>query len=155
MTKFKLLLLGMFLFCCDSNSHSSSQTDSNPEQIIHKFFEIYNSDGSNTALDYILSTNNWIEEGSIELKKSVNDLISQIGPYYGNELIAKRGIGDNYILWSFMIKHERQPIRFQFIFYKPSNKWQLQDFRYDDGLDTELIEAASAYRLKENLPGND
>lgn len=53
-----------------------------------------------------------------------------------------------------MIKYDRQPVRFQFIFYKPSDKWQLQDFRYDDDLDTELIEAANAYRLMENLPGN-
>lgn len=51
-----------------------------------------------------------------------------------------------------MIKYDRQPIRFLFIFYRASEKWQLQNFRYDDDFETEIIEAASAHRLKENLP---
>jgi hypothetical protein len=39
-----------------------------------------------------------------------------------------------------------------FLFYKPDNSWRLQNFSYDDNLDTELEEANKAYRLKENLP---
>ena len=41
------------------------------------------------------------------------------------------------------------------MYYRPTEKWQLQNFQYDDDFDVELIEAAKAYRLTENLPVND
>ena len=70
-------------------------------------------------------------------------------------IVSKKSISEDYLLYSFLIKYDRQPIRYLFIYYKPKNKWQLQNFQYDDNLETELIEAASAYRLTENLPGNE
>ncbi len=157
MKAFKVVLLGLILIACNSKSNSFSQSDLTPEQIVEVFFNQYDSEGIDSALEYIFSTNKWIagnKEGLNNLKSPLKDLVSQVGEYRGKELIAKKSIGENYILWSYMIKYDRQPVRFQFIFYKPSDKWQLQDFRYDDDLDTELIEAANAYRLMENLPGN-
>lgn len=154
MKNYKVVLVSIYLFACNTNSNSFPQKSLGPEQIIEKFFDVFISEGTDPALEYILSTNQWINDGDIELKSSVKKLISQLGTYNGKELIVKRSIGDNYILWSFMIRYDRQPIRFQFIFYRPSTKWQLQDFRYDDDLGIELIEAANAYRLMENLPGN-
>ncbi|NJN28515.1 MAG: hypothetical protein HC819_22340 [Cyclobacteriaceae bacterium] len=154
MKTYKAILLCIALVACNTNSNSFSQSDLTPEKIIEKFFGLYDSEGAQNALEFILSTNRWVNEDSNELKTSFQNLTGQLGSYHGNELITKRSIGENYTLWSYMIKYDRQPIRFNFIFYRPSEKWQLQDFRYDDDLDIELIEAANAYRLTENLPGN-
>jgi hypothetical protein len=49
------------------------------------------------------------------------------------------------------VKYDRQPIRFNFLFYSPNGQWQLQNFSFDDGIDEELKEAAKIYKLKENL----
>lgn len=151
----KVLLLCIVLIACDTNSNSFSQSDLTPEMIVEKFFILYDSEGSDSALDFITSTNRWIVGGSSEMKNSFQELTNQMGNYQGNEFIVKRSIGENYLLWSYLVKYDRQPIRFNFIFYRPSKTWQLQDFRYDDDLDTELIEAANVYRLMENLPGNN
>jgi len=155
MKTFKIILLGFFLFSCYTDSNSFQQTEMTPEKMTNMFFKLYTSEGADAALDYILSTNQWVSEEANELKSSFQNLITQLGTYQGNELIVKRSIGENYILWSYMIRYDRQPLRLQFVFYRPSNKWQLQNFIYDDDLETELIEAANAYRLVENLPGNE
>lgn len=153
---YRTILLCIGLIACDTNSNSNSfsQLDLTPEIIIEKFFDLYKSESPDSALDYILSTNQWVNKSSNELKSSIQNITSQIGKYRGNELIVKRSIGKNYFIWSYMIKYDRQPIRFHFIFYRPLEKWQLQDFRYDDEFETELLEAAKVYRIMENLPGN-
>ncbi|MCH7413604.1 hypothetical protein MM213_08920 [Belliella sp. R4-6] len=105
------------------------------------------------ALDFIFSSNKWIEETQTqEVKNKLTELTKLIGSYQENEAIANKSVGQNYLLYTFLVKHDRQPIRFMFIYYKPKDKWQLQKFQYYDNLENELIEASSAYRLTENLP---
>ncbi len=148
----KLLLTSfccITLISCSFNSNSNAQSTSDPEMIIDDFFKIYASKGPKTALQFILSTNKWSSEGKAELQASLQSIVSQLGRYYGYEFITKTTVSKNYVLWSYMISYERQPIRFNFIFYRPDKTWQLQDFRYDNDLDVELIEAARIYRLPE------
>ncbi|WP_194976425.1 hypothetical protein [Aquiflexum lacus] len=150
-----LFLLSIVLHGCSVSNSKSLETQT-PEIINERFFELYSSKGSSEALEFIFSTNKWIDENQTsEVKNKLNDLTKQLGQYQGNDLIFKRSIGENYILFSFIVKYDRQPIRYLFIYYKPKDKWQLQNFQYDVNLETELIEAANAYRLTENLPGNE
>lgn len=126
------------------------------QPIIDTFFSIYESQNTNKALDYIFSTNSWLNNNQqdkiVILKTNLINTIKVIGKYYGKESITQKSIGSNFILCSFLIKYERQPIRFTFIFYKPSNNWTLLNFKFDDNISKELEEAAVIYRLYENLP---
>ncbi|EIM72288.1 hypothetical protein A3SI_19922 [Nitritalea halalkaliphila LW7] len=150
-----LLVLSLAIYSC-SDANSQSGEALTPEKINEHFFDLYDSKGPSEALEFVFSTNDWINETQTsELKNKLVELTKQLGNYQGKEVISKRSVGENLLLYTFLIKYDRQPIRYLFIYYKPNNKWQLQKFQYDDNLETELIEAASAYRLTENLPCNE
>lgn len=84
-------------------------------------------------------------------KIKLNDLIEQLGAYQGYEFITEKRAGQSYILKSFLVKYDRQPIRFTFVLYKPKDVWNLQNFTFEADFDTELTEAAGIDRLKSNF----
>lgn len=70
-----------------------------------------------------------------------------MGKYHGQELITTKKFSESFILYSYLEKYDRQPIRFIFKFYKPDDKWVLYSYALDDGLDDEIQEAAKLYYL--------
>ncbi|MGJ3236534.1 hypothetical protein [Marivirga sp.] len=138
-------LVTFFLYKSFSQSTSS--------EITGKFFDLYKK-SPEQAIDYAFSTNKWIidknQDGIANVKNQLTNTLELIGDYYGFEVITEKQIGENYILNSFLIRYDRQPLRFTFILYKPKDTWQVQSFLFDDNIDDELKESATAYRLKEN-----
>ncbi len=51
---------------------------------------------------------------------------------------------------TYLIRHDREPLVFNFMFYKPNNEWHIQNFKFGNSIDDELEEASKAYRLNEN-----
>lgn len=146
MKKFVLISLMFYSFV------SSAQDD--PQKIIDKFFSLYTTKNANEAIDYIFSTNKWMNDSKDQIenvKFRLNGTLKLIGDYTGHSLITKKTVGEHLTLYTFMIRYDRQPLRFTMLFYKPKNEWRLQNFSYDDNIDEELEEAAKAYRLKENF----
>ena len=111
--------------------------------IIDAFFKKYKTN-SDSAIDYLFSTNLlFTNHAQINLLKSKLDSLEfNIGKYVGHELIAQRSATPSLVIYSYLVKHEDQPIRFIFMFYKPKDEWELYRFNYDDSMDAELIEAA-------------
>ncbi len=93
------------------------------------------------------------QDGIQNLKTQLANMQSLIGEYYGYEAITKKTAGSSFELYSFMVKYDRQPLRFTFEFYKPKDKWIVFGFSYDEDIDDEVEEAAKAYRLPENNRG--
>lgn len=121
-------------------------------EITNKFFKTYKN-SPNEALDYLFSTMiiRWYPKESNEnLRSNLFSFIKTIGKYQGYEEIVTKSIGTSYKLISFMLKYERQPIRFTFILYKPKDKWHLQDFEYDSKLSKELKSAAKIDKLQQD-----
>ncbi|MCH7401070.1 hypothetical protein ACFOUP_01805 [Belliella kenyensis] len=117
------------------------------------FFSLYESKSPKDALDFIFSTNPWIEETQAQVvANNLTGFTKLLGSYQDRDAITKNSIGQNYLLYTFLVKYDRQPMRFTFIYYKPKDKWQLQEFKYDDNFQSEIMEASSTYRLSENLP---
>jgi hypothetical protein len=124
-----------------------------PEDLSGKFFDLYKSDSSDKAIDYIFSTNKYAkdsQESIDDLKRSLRKASDVAGPFWGYELLSKKTAGQNLTMLTFLVKHERDPLTFRFLFYKPHDKWQVQDFKFDNKIDDELEEASKAYRFKEN-----
>lgn len=128
---------------------SFSQTN---EVITENFFKTYKQSPTK-AYEALFINNKWMKDkkSAIEtVKIKLEDLLKDVGTYYGYELITEKNAGESYILKSYLIKYERQPLRFTFFLYKPNNEWTIQNFTYDTQIDDELSEAAKAYRLKYN-----
>lgn len=149
MTHMKRNILIALLLC---SFNVLAQDD--PQKIIDRFFEIYNTKSANEAVDYIFSTNKWMNESKDQIenvKFKLNGTLKLLGDYVGYNLITKKTVGDHLSLYTFMVRYDRQPLRFSMLFYKPSSQWKLLNFSYDDNMDEELQEASKAYRLTENF----
>jgi hypothetical protein len=143
--KFLAVLSAILIaFYCDGQTSK--------ENITTTFFKTFQKNQTQAYVDLFIN-NKWMKDNksNIETAKiKLGDLLSTLGEYYGYEPITEKSAGESYILKSFLMKFERQPIRFTFVLYKPNDAWQIQNFTFDAGIDEELSEAAKAYRLKDN-----
>jgi hypothetical protein len=122
----------------------------NPDDIINTFFKEYAKTPSK-AVEDIYATNPWtarIKDGIEAMKQEVNKYtVDYVGKYYGYELITKKQLSESFILYSYMVKYDRQPMRFIFKLYKPNDRWTLFSLDIDSDLDDELEQAAKIYYL--------
>ncbi len=124
---------------------------SSPQDLIDTFFKTYEKDAGK-AVKELYATNKWTERIKDDIDKiigTVNGFTeSYMGKYYGYEIITKKKFSESFELYSYMVKYDRQPIRFIFKFYKPNDKWVLYSYALDDNLDAEIQEAAKLYYLE-------
>ncbi len=124
---------------------------STPGELIKKFFTEYPKNSSK-AIDDLYATNPWtvrIKDAIENIKKEVSSYnVDYVGEYYGSELITQKQFSESFVLYTYMVKYDRQPMRFAFQFYKPNDKWALHSFSIDSNLGDELTEAGKLYFLK-------
>jgi hypothetical protein len=143
------LLTCLGLFFCTISVLAQEQT---PAGISKKFFELYTSKPMD-AIDYIFADvkkNKQINDDITAIKKNLKVTIDQDGEYYGYELITEKGVGSSFKLLSYMVKYDKQPVRFIFIYYKPKDIWKIYTFQFNTNMDDELTNAADVDQLKEN-----
>ncbi|MEN8788271.1 MAG: hypothetical protein ABF293_07120 [Flavobacteriaceae bacterium] len=137
-----LNFVGLFLFLLSFQGLEAQRTD---KEITDEFFKLYAIEPMK-AFDYAFATNQWLTrnpDAVDNLKNQYNNLLPLIGNYHGYELIAEKNIGGNLKLASFMVRYDRQPIRLSFVLYRPDDRWQVQNLKYDDRLSNELEESAN------------
>lgn len=140
----------IFLTLVISITKSTGQTTM--KEITDKFFNLYATDPIK-AVEYGFSTNKWFERKQDDVsnvKNKLKNLVDLLGDYYGYELLTEKTAGQSSKMVSFIVRYDREPLRFNFLFYKPKDVWQLSKFTFDEGIDKDLEEATKAYRLKEN-----
>jgi hypothetical protein len=120
-----------------------------PDQIIEKFFDDYQTNDPGAVLDSLythMPTADDIAEDIARLKSQFVGLKDVVGAYRGYELITEKSIADKFNVYSYLVRYERQPVRFVFVFYKPAERWGLFSFSYDDNL---LMELEQSVRLEQ------
>lgn len=140
------------LFACIIGSSAHAQTTPAAKgpagivsvtTIIDKFFKTYENDGSSKAVIGIFKTNPLVDSASLtKLIAKIDTTRSFIGPYVGKELIVQRKASNSLVLYSYLAKHQNQPVRFTFMFYKAKNDWAIYRLYFDDQVDNELEESA-------------
>lgn len=141
-----ICLMALALFTLKGQAQSATK------DITDKFFNKYAKDPSQ-AIDYAFSTNKYFDlksEMVVSLKSKLKNVAEQCGKYHGSEQISEKSVGQNLKLVSFFVLYERQPVKFIFTFYKPNEKWQLQNFSFDADFDDELEEAVKLNVIPES-----
>jgi hypothetical protein len=118
--------------------------------IIDSFFKKYKDDGTGPAIDYLFGTNKlFTDSAQISVLKTKLDALRQtLGDYVGKELIIQKDASASLVFYAILVKHEKSPLRFTFMFYKPKNDWVLYRFKYDDQMDAELEDAGKITNRK-------
>lgn len=148
MTRKLLAFVIVTIFYC---TISFAQT-SHEETITKNFFETFKTNPGK-AYDQLFIDNKWMKDKKADLATNrikLVDFFCGLGNYYGFEPITEKTAGESYVLKSFLVKYERQPVRFTFLLYRPDKTWQIQNFSFDTNIEEEVEEAAKAYRLKAN-----
>lgn len=144
-------ILTLFFASCLTNFCLSQTT---PQEMTNNFFEVYKQGDTDKALDYLFSNTIYakdISEGIEDVKRQLKKTAGQIGKFYGADLLTTKTAGANVVMLTYLVRHDREPLVFNIMFYKPNNKWQMLNFKYGNSIDDELEEASKAYRLKENF----
>jgi len=114
-----------------------------PVILIDRFFKSYDKESTTKAMLDIFKTNPLIDTNSlIKLITKIDTTRSVIGPYLGKDLIVQRKASNSFVLYSYLVKHQTQPLRFTFMFYKPKNDWVIFRLYFDDAVGSELEQSA-------------
>lgn len=108
------------------------------QAVIDNFFSIYKNDGPEKAIDYIFSTNPFLEPNSEQvtaIKLKLATAVAVIGDYYGFDPVSVKELGPAMTIGTYMVRYKRQPLFFTFILYKPYKIWQIQTLRFDDKIE--------------------
>jgi hypothetical protein len=124
---------------------------STPDELVEKFFERYKEDRA-VAIKEAFKSNPWIDQDGDAISNLItqlNGLVELVGDYLDYEQLKKRQLGSRFVIYSYLVYYERQPIRFTFELYKSKKEWMYFNIQYDQDFDDELEEANKIYRFKE------
>ena len=111
--------------------------------VIDNFFKKYKT-SADSAVDYLFGTNKYFSNpaGIAQLKGKLDSMRASLGGFIGHELIVEKTASPSLVLYSVLVKHEIQPVRFTFIFYRPHSDWIFYRFLFDDQMDLEMEDGA-------------
>ena len=142
--KLTFTFLLLFSFCQFTYSQS-------PDQTISNFFEAYKAMDATKAIDILYSKSVDVNETREAMRIQLKRLLRNSGKYFGADLLSKKTAGPNVVMYTYLVRHYIEPVTFRILLYKPAEFWQLQSFKINTDVSTELEEASKAYRSKENI----
>ncbi len=122
---------------------------------IVQFFKLIQEDKPSEAIDFIYSENPWFSQKSDaiqDVKMKFTNMKSFVGNYNSYEKIFEHTIANRFVHISYFVAYDRQPLRFNFQFYKPKDQWSIYSFSFDDELIKELEESARLAPTSEASP---
>lgn len=144
----KKLLLLICILSFTTLSYAQNSTD----EITTKFFKIYEQ-STDKAFDYIVGTNKWMlgkKDGIEKLKFNLREFTNVTGDYIGFEKLTEKALGESLKIVVFMVKYDRQPLRFIIKYYKAKDTWMLYDIKFDVNLDADFLKVITSDYLKGN-----
>lgn len=146
----KIIFLFLVLGCFSKPAHSQSK----PEEIVDKFFYLYQNIGTDSAINYVFSTNKWMEvnESLInDVKLNLKRATTVLGPYYGYEIINKKYAGKSFVVIDCMLRYDKLPIKFSFVLYRPDKIWQIHNVNFTDKFEKDFEAAPNVKAIQTDV----
>ena len=117
------------------------------EPLIQKFFKKFEAGKVNEAIDELYTTNKWAEQQR-DMVQNIKTQFAGVGglggQYRGRELVGTTTVGGRLVHVTYLALYDRQPLRFEFQFYRPQDAWIIYSFSFDTKLSDELEASARA-----------
>jgi hypothetical protein len=121
------------------------------EQTIEKFIGMLKAGQAEEAVDFLYGTNPWMSRKSDavqNVRSRLGSINQMVGSLKNHEKLQELPLGTRFVYLSYLAAYERQPIRFEFEFYKPTDTWIIFSFSFDDKLDDDIEQQAKAKLIK-------
>jgi hypothetical protein len=130
-------------------SFSLWSADYQPE--VDKFFSLYQAEKIDEAVNSIYSSNQYVSaipDQVKQVKTQLSALKGLVGELSHIDKIDTYSVGDNFVHLTYLVSYERQPIRFEFQFFKVKEGWRIYSMSFDDDLTDEIKILAREAALK-------
>ncbi len=116
----------LFMFLLVTNV-ASGQNE--PEDYVKSFFSLIAEGKFTEAIENLPTNEKFNSDTSYTFKllKRLEITTKTTGDYCGYELIEKEEISPSYVVYTYFIKYTNEPVRIQFMFYKPKDTWQVNN----------------------------
>ncbi|MCC5451920.1 hypothetical protein LMJ53_09315 [Rheinheimera sp. UJ51] len=131
------------LFLATLLSFNSLAADYQTE--IDDFFKLYQSGKVDEAVDSIYRTNKYVSSIPDQIKNvknQLNALEGLIGDINNIGKVDTYAVGDNFVHVTYLATYDRQPVRYEFQFFKVKSGWRIYSFSFDDGITQEIATEA-------------
>ena len=121
---------------------SSGVSANNYQEEVDKFFELYSDEKISDAVDSIYASNKYVS--------SIPDQVKQIKTQLSSldDLVSDYKVGELFVHVTYLVTYDRQPIRFEFQFFKVKEGWRIYSMSFDDNIDEDIKELARKAALK-------
>lgn len=112
---------------------------------IDEFFKLYQSGKVDEAVDSIYRTNKYVSSIPDQIqrvKTQLNALGGLVGDINHIGKIDTYTVGDNLVHVTYLATYDRQPVRYEFQFFKVKSGWRIYSFSFDDELTKEITTLA-------------
>src|SRR6267154_1926202 len=121
------------------------------EGMINKLFDAISEGKGSEGLDALYRSNPYsdkIQDAVQQVKSSYGSIEGLVGKYRGSTLILKRDVGDRLVYLYYLVTYDREPIKFEFLFYRPGDKWVIQNFSFSDKITDDVRDFAKCGLLE-------
>jgi hypothetical protein len=124
-------------------SFSSIAADYQSE--IDEFFKLYQAGKVDEAVDSIYRTNKYVSSIPDQIqrvKTQLNALGGLVGDINNIGKIDTYSVGNDFVHVTYLATYDRQPVRYEFQFFKVKSGWRIYSFSFDDDLTKEITTLA-------------
>lgn len=118
---------------------------------IDQFFELYKQGKVEESVESIFKSNQFTATNSDLIGNVKNQLSSaseMVGSLKHIEKIGTYNVDDLIVHITYLVIYERQPVRFEFQFFKVDDKWRINTFSFDTGIDDDIEQLARKQALE-------
>tara|TARA_B100002003_G_C13734812_1_gene366871 strand:- start:86 stop:523 length:438 start_codon:yes stop_codon:yes gene_type:complete len=120
---------------------------------INEFFTLYKEGQIDEAVDSIYKTNSYVSSIPDQIKGVKNQLSALtglVGELHHISHVHTYDVGGTFVHVTYLLTYDRQPIRFEFQFFKVKSGWRVYAFSFDDNMDDEIEALARKAAIESN-----